>query len=104
MKRRTVLLMGLLLCTIGLRQSLQAQPKPTGELVYALYATVAPGWFDPAETLGQITTFGILYALHDALMRPRPGAPMGPALAESWRESPDSLRLKEPEHGTVHSA
>jgi peptide/nickel transport system substrate-binding protein len=91
MKRRTVLLIGLLLGTAWLLPSLQAQPKPTGELVYAMHVTIAPSWFDPAETPGQITTFGILYALHDALVRPLPGARMGPALAESWHESPDGL-------------
>src|SRR5262249_54649797 len=39
----------------------------------------------------QITPFGILYALHDALVRPLPGQKMGASLAESWKESPDGL-------------
>jgi len=39
----------------------------------------------------QITPFGILYALHDALVRPLPGQKMGNSLAESWSESPDGL-------------
>jgi peptide/nickel transport system substrate-binding protein len=32
-----------------------------------------------------------LYALHDALIKPMPGGDMFPALAESWKESPDAL-------------
>jgi peptide/nickel transport system substrate-binding protein len=31
----------------------------------------------------------MLYAIHDALVRPYPGQKMGPSLAESWSESPD---------------
>jgi peptide/nickel transport system substrate-binding protein len=60
-------------------------------LVIAMHVTLSPSWFDPAETPAQITPFGILYALHDALVRPLPGEHMGPALAESWSESPDGL-------------
>jgi peptide/nickel transport system substrate-binding protein len=33
----------------------------------------------------------ILYALHDALVKPMPGIPMAPSLAESWTMSPDGL-------------
>ena len=36
----------------------------------------------------------MLYALHDALVRPLPGQKMGNALAESWTESPDGLRYE----------
>jgi peptide/nickel transport system substrate-binding protein len=60
-------------------------------MVYAYHVTIAPAWFDPAETPAQITPFGILYALHDAVVRPLPGERMAPALAESWTESPDGL-------------
>src|SRR5262245_17106519 len=88
-KYRMALLVGILVCTVGLSQSLRAQSKPTGELVYAMHVTIAPSWFDPAELPAQITPFGILYAIHDAVVRPLPGERMGPALAESWSESPD---------------
>src|SRR5499433_1633773 len=88
-KYSMALLVGILVCTVGLSQSLRAQSKPTGELVYAMHVTIAPSWFDPAETPAQITPFGILYAIHDAVVRPLPGERMGPALAESWSESPD---------------
>ena len=33
----------------------------------------------------------MLYAIHDALVRPYPGQKMGPSLAESWNESEDGL-------------
>ena len=91
MKHRIALFIGILVCMAGLMQSPQAQTTPTGELVYAMHVTLSPSWFDPAETPAQITPFGILYALHDALVRPLPGERMGPALAESWNESPDGL-------------
>ncbi len=57
----------------------------------AWHVTIAPTWFDPATAPPQITPFGILYALHDALVRPLPGQKMGNSLAESWTESPDGL-------------
>src|SRR4030095_14201777 len=48
-------------------------------------------WFDPAEAEGIITPFIFYYALHDALVKPLPGNPQAPCLAESWRVSPDGL-------------
>ena len=65
-----------------------AQP---GEAVMAWHVTIAPSWFDPSTAPPQITPFGMLYAIHDALVRPLPGSKMGPSLAESWRESADGL-------------
>jgi peptide/nickel transport system substrate-binding protein len=57
---------------------------------YAVYVTISPAWFDPAEvaTAG-ITPFWFCYALHDALVKPMPDNPMAPSLAESWTVSPD---------------
>ena len=75
--------------TVGLVHSVVAQPK--GEVVYALHVTIAPAWFDPAEMPAQITPFIIGYTLHDAVVRALPGVRMGPALAETWSESPDGL-------------
>jgi peptide/nickel transport system substrate-binding protein len=91
MKHCMFLLISMLMCTIGLLKSAQAQSTTSGELVYAMHVTLSPSWFDPSETPAQITPFGILYALHDAVVRPLPGERMGPALAESWSESPDGL-------------
>src|SRR5215510_10188743 len=62
-----------------------------GATVMAWPITIAPSWFDPSTAPPQITPFGILYALHDGLVRPLPGEKMGPSLAESWKESPDGL-------------
>ena len=68
---------------------LGAQPKPEGEMRWALYVTIAPLWFDPGEVTGFITPFWVLYAIHDALVKPMPGNLMAPSLAESWTVSPD---------------
>jgi peptide/nickel transport system substrate-binding protein len=91
MKHRIFLLSGMLMCTVGLLQNALAQSAPSGELVYAMHVTLSPSWFDPTETPAPITPFGILYVLHDAVVHPLPGERMGPALAESWSESPDGL-------------
>jgi peptide/nickel transport system substrate-binding protein len=66
-----------------------AQTTPAGKVVQAWHVTIAPSWFDPSTAPPQITPFGMLYAIHDALVRPYPGHKMGPSLAESWKESPD---------------
>jgi len=66
-----------------------AQAKPEGEMRWALYVTLSPLWFDPGEVSGQITPFWVLYALHDALVKPLPGNLMAPSLAESWTVSAD---------------
>jgi peptide/nickel transport system substrate-binding protein len=56
-----------------------------------VHISIAPTFFDPAETPGLITPFMMLYALHDALVKPMPGNPMTPSLAESWSQSKDGL-------------
>src|SRR5262245_64593641 len=66
-----------------------AAVKPEGEMRWALYVTLAPQWFDPGEVLGQITPFWVLYAIHDALVKPMPGNLMTPSLAEAWTVSAD---------------
>ena len=38
-----------------------------------------------------ITPFMVMYALHDAMVKPMPGNPLAPSLAESWTMSPDGL-------------
>jgi len=83
-----VALLGAVLC-LGLGADAGAQAKPDGEMRWALYVTVSPSWFDPGETVGQLTPFWILYALHDALVKPMPGNLATPSLAESWTVSPD---------------
>ncbi|HTI84579.1 MAG TPA: ABC transporter substrate-binding protein [Acetobacteraceae bacterium] len=67
------------------------QRAPSGRVVMAWHVTISPSWFDPSTAPPQITPFGMLYAIHDALVRPYPGQKMGPSLAESWTESEDGL-------------
>ena len=43
------------------------------------------------STPGIITPFMVMYALHDAMVKPMPGKPMAPSLAESWTASEDGL-------------
>ena len=71
--------------------STPAAAAPEGQVTFAVTVTLAPSWFDPAETAGVITPFLMLYALHDALVKPMAGNPWAPSLAESWTVSPDSL-------------
>src|SRR3954452_19503641 len=68
-----------------------AAEAPSGRIVIAYHVTISPTWFDQSLAPPQITPFGILYALHDALVRAYPGTKMGPALAEAWHESDDGL-------------
>src|SRR5690348_4110092 len=65
--------------------------SPAGQIVIAWHVTISPAWFDPSLAPPQITPFGMLYALHDALVRALPGQRMGSALAQSWQESEDRL-------------
>ncbi|HWN55995.1 MAG TPA: ABC transporter substrate-binding protein, partial [Methylomirabilota bacterium] len=64
---------------------------PEGQVTWAVHVSLAPTWFDPAETQGVIVPFMVLYALHDALVKPMPGQPMAASLAESWTASRDGL-------------
>ena len=75
------------------RSAFPADRAPSGRMVIAWHVTISPSWFDPSAAPPQITPFGMLYALHDALVRPYPGTGnnAGPSLAESWQESEDGL-------------
>jgi peptide/nickel transport system substrate-binding protein len=64
---------------------------PQGQLAWGVHISLAPTWFDPAETPGIITPFMELYALHDAMVKPMPGNPLAPCLAESFSASEDGL-------------
>ena len=64
---------------------------PQGQLTWGIHVSLAPTWFDPAETPGLITPFMVLYALHDAMVKPMPGQPLAPSLAQSWSASEDGL-------------
>ena len=64
---------------------------PVGQMTWAVHFSLAPTFFDPAETPGLITPFLVLYALHDALVKPMPGKPQAGSLAEPWSVSGDGL-------------
>ncbi|PYN48746.1 MAG: hypothetical protein DMD95_02935 [Candidatus Rokuibacteriota bacterium] len=87
MRRRSATLLLLLLSLAAVTPAVAAE----GQLTWAVHISLAPTWFDPAETPGIVTPFMILYALHDAVAKPMPGKAMAPCLAESWAVSPDGL-------------
>src|ERR1041385_6405896 len=60
------------------RVSLAAAPQ--GQLTWGVHVSLAPTWFDPADTQGIVTPFMVLYALQDALVKPMPGPPLAPCL------------------------
>ncbi len=62
-----------------------------GQLIWGVHTSLAPTWFDPAETSGIITPFMVLYAIHDAMVKPMPEGPLTAGLAESWSVSEDGL-------------
>ena len=62
-----------------------------GEMRWGLHVTLAAKWLDPAETEAFNTPFMVLYAVHDALVKPMPAGLSTPSLAESWTESKDHL-------------
>ena len=62
-----------------------------GELRWGLHVTLAARWLDPAETEAFNTPYMVLYAVHDALVKPMPAGMTTPSLAESWSEAKDHL-------------
>jgi peptide/nickel transport system substrate-binding protein len=94
MSRKRRLALGLVLfvsvaLVVGSPGRAAAQAKPEGEMRWALYVSLVPAWFDPAEVAGVLTPFWVLYAMHDALVKPMPGNLLAPSLAEFWTVSPD---------------
>src|SRR5262249_18459116 len=66
-----------------------AAAAPEGQMTWGVHISLAPTCFDPAETLGIITPFMVMYAMHDAMAKAMPGNVTAPSLAESWQVSPD---------------
>ena len=81
----------LLVALVVLLVAAPAGAAPEGQMTWAIHISLAPAWFDPAETTGIATPFMVIYALHDALVKPMPGNPLSPGLAESWAMSKDGL-------------
>ena len=68
-----------------------APAAPAGTLTWGIHATLATRWLDPSDTEAFITPFMVLYAIHDALVKPMPAGDNTPSLAESWTASKDGL-------------
>jgi peptide/nickel transport system substrate-binding protein len=62
-----------------------------GTLTIGVHVTLVSRWLDPGDTEALITPFLVLYALHDALVKPMPGGINTPGLAESWTVSKDGI-------------
>jgi peptide/nickel transport system substrate-binding protein len=58
-------------------------------MTWAIHVTLAPAWLDPSETPALVTPYMLLYAVHDALLKPMPDNSMSPSPATQWRESED---------------
>src|SRR5947207_12838855 len=87
--RSAILLLGVLL--MGSALGGRAVAAPEGTLTWGLHVTLATRWLDPSDTEAFINQFMVLYALHDALVKPMPGGDNTPSLAESWTTSKDGL-------------
>src|SRR6202162_3468996 len=89
-RRALVLVLAVLVLVLAAAPG-KALAAPEGQIVWGVHVSLAPLWFDPADTQGMITPFMVLYALHDAMVKPMPGQPAAPSLAESWSVSKDGL-------------
>ena len=65
----------------GVRPAFSA--GPTGQLTWGVHISLAPTWFDPAETPSLVTPYMLYYAMHDAMVKAMPGELMANSLAES---------------------
>jgi peptide/nickel transport system substrate-binding protein len=90
MTRRDVLALAALGAIAGAPGTATAA-GPAGQLVYGVHISLAPTWFDPAETPSIVTPYMIYYALHDALLKPMPGELLAHSLAESWSATEDGM-------------
>src|SRR6266852_1399457 len=68
-----------------------AAAAPEGTMTWGAHVTLATRWLDPSDTEAFITPFMVLYAIHDALVKPMPAGDNTPSLAESWTVSKDAL-------------
>src|SRR5713226_4721945 len=90
MRRRDILALAALGLVSGASRSAVAAGTE-GQLTFGVHVSLAPIWFDPADVSGIITPFMVLYALHDAMVKPMPGQSIAPSLAETWSGSEDGL-------------
>src|SRR5919204_4978085 len=88
--RRVVTITLALVCVVNMPAAAFAA-SPEGTLTIGVHVTLVNRWLDPGETEALITPFMVLYAIHDALVKPMPKNIMTPSLAESWTASKDGL-------------
>ena len=81
--------LGALVLAAPLAAHAQAGKPASGEMRWALHVTLAARWLDPAETEAFSTPFMVMYAIHDAMVKPMPAGLNTPSLAESWTEAKD---------------
>jgi peptide/nickel transport system substrate-binding protein len=91
MTARLVLVAVLIALLLGPITPARAADAPAGTMTIGVHVTLVSRWLDPADTEGLITPFMVLYALHDALVKPMPAGLNTPGLAESWTASKDGL-------------
>src|SRR5262245_24777086 len=82
---------GLVALTLSVVLTGSAVAAPEGTLTFGVHVTLPSRWLDPGETEGIATPFMVLYALHDALVKPMPAGVYTPCLAESFTASKDGL-------------
>ena len=73
---------------VVLAVSSPALATPKGQMTWGVHISLAPTWFDPAETQGIITPFMVMYAIHDALVKAMPGNPAAPSFTTGTRSPP----------------
>src|SRR5713226_1450636 len=72
MRRFSAICTALLALMIAASGIAPAAAAPEGQVTWGIHISLAPTWFDPAETTGIVTPFMVLYALHDAVVKPMP--------------------------------
>jgi len=92
MRRVALIALLLVLATLSDPSGLHpAAAAPEGTMTWGIHVTLAARWLDPGDTEAFINPFMVLYAVHDALVKPMPGGENTPSLAESWTQSKDGL-------------
>ena len=96
---RPLALLGLTLAALVLAAPIAARAQSgkasPGEMRWALHVTLASRWLDPAETEAFSTPFMVMYALHDAMLKPMPAGLTSPSVRSSrvWCETLPSGRF-----------
>ncbi|MSP02531.1 MAG: ABC transporter substrate-binding protein [Acetobacteraceae bacterium] len=93
-RRGKQILRAIAACLIVIALTAPARAQPHGQMTIGAHISLAPTWFDPAETSGIITPYLIMYALHDAMIKSMPSGNLTPSLAESYIVSPDGLSFE----------